>query len=383
VLEWATEFSFWRYQTVPATFRYHIARHIGRNPFTRQPQSGNSQAAHIELRNRLETSISLKTKLSLDLIKRRDLDFIFVVFGEAHKAGHWLWKYYDEAHPDFERAPSLLRNGLPDICAMLDASLGRLLAELEPEDNVIVLSDHGMQAAYRGNHHIEAILESLGLLKRYAVTTSSAPPAPQGLKRRVLRRGAEIVRRMLPTQLAAKTLRPIANIDWQHTRAFALPTDRNSYLRLNVRGREPEGIVEPGSKYNELLDQLAKDFYALINPATGRPAVDKVFRVHEDFPGEHVQDLPDIAILWSAEAPIDQLYSPSIGQIQNQYRELRSGNHREEGFLLARGPAFSGETARLQGNIYQIAPTLLNLYGIDCSRTDMELPLREILAPNR
>jgi len=377
VLEWGTEFRFWRYQTVPASFARHIARRIGRNPFTSQPPSGKSQAEHIQLRSRLETSIRLKTELSLDLIRRRELDFIFTVFGEAHKAGHWLWKYCDTSHPDFENAPPVLSEGLFDIYVQLDESLGRLLAELRPEDNLVILSDHGMQAAYRGNHHIDTILESLGLLKRENV--SAAPPQPPGWSRKLLARGAALVRKALSPELASRTVRPIANIDWQHTRAFSLPTDRNSYVRLNVRGCEPQGIVEPGADYRQVLNDLEQELGALINPATGEPAVDTVFRVHEQFPGEHVQDLPDLAVLWAADAPIDELCSPRLGRIHNRYREPRSGNHREEGFLMARGPSFREGAQRLQGNIYQIAPTPLKLYGITPPQPDMEAPLSVIL----
>jgi predicted AlkP superfamily phosphohydrolase/phosphomutase len=44
--------------------------------------------------------------------------------------------------------------------------------------------------------------------------------------------------------------------------------------------------------------------------------------------------------------------------------EGRTGNHREQGFLLARGPAFREGAGRYQGNILQIAPTLLRLHGV-------------------
>lgn len=46
---------------------------------------------------------------------------------------------------------------------------------------------------------------------------------------------------------------------------------------------------------------------------------------------------------------------------------------------MARGPSFREGAQRLQGNIYQIAPTLLKLYGITPPRPDMEAPLSVIL----
>ena len=154
------------------------------------------------------------------------------------------------------------------------------------------------------------------------------------------------------------------DLDWRKTRAFSLPTDRNSHIRINLRGREPMGIVDPGSDYESLLDQLEAALKALINPLTGRPAVEEVFRVRALFPGERAEDLPDVAVLWSAEAPIDEVSSSQLGMIRRPIRELRSGNHREEGFLLARGPSFKEGRGAYPGHILQIAPTLLHLHGL-------------------
>jgi len=124
------------------------------------------------------------------------------------------------------------------------------------------------------------------------------------------------------------------------------------------------GIVEPGAEYDSLLDDFEAALKALINPLTGRAAVEEVFRVRKLFPGERAEDLPDLTVLWSAEAPIDAVSSPQLGVIRHSIRELRSGNHREEGFLVARGPNFKQGCGEYKGHILQIAPTLLHLHGL-------------------
>jgi predicted AlkP superfamily phosphohydrolase/phosphomutase len=171
-----------------------------------------------------------------------------------------------------------------------------------------------------------------------------------------------------------------AQVNWSKTRAFLLPTDRNSYLRINLKGREPSGIVNSGSEHEQLLSFIEKEFYALKNGETGKPAVEEVFRVQEIYPGENSQDLPDIAILWRSESPINVLESPTIGRIELKACEQRSGNHRPEGFLLARGPAFRAGAMQVQGDVMQVAPTLLALHGIPVPAEYEMGPLTEILA---
>jgi predicted AlkP superfamily phosphohydrolase/phosphomutase len=380
VVEWATEFKYWRYATVPRSFAGYIRSHIGENPMTTHWSSGDSQESHTKLCAALETSIRMKAKLGRDLIKRKDLNLVFCVFGEAHKAGHWLWKYYDETHPNHESSPAILKDGLLNSYRQIDRGVAEMLELVTPDDNLIVFSDHGMQPAYRGEHLIDLILEKLGLLAysgnlKPQASDGGAPQQPS--RARLSFNHAKLaVKRRLPQALLAainKKKNSFPELDWRKTRAFSLPTDRNSHIRFNLRGREPMGIVEPGAEYQALLDRLEAALKALINPLTGRAAVEEVFRVRTLFPGERAEDLPDVAVLWSAEAPIDAVSSPQLGSIRHPIRELRSGNHREEGFLLARGPNFKQGPGEYQGHILQIAPTLLHLHGL-ASPDQYEMP---------
>jgi predicted AlkP superfamily phosphohydrolase/phosphomutase len=386
VVEWSTEFRYWRYATMPRSFARYIRLHIGQNPMTTHWNSGDSQESHTRLCAALETSIRMKAKLGRDLIKRKDLDLVFCVFGEAHKAGHWLWKYYDETHPNHESSSAILKDGLLNSYRQIDRAVAEMLELVTVDDNLIVFSDHGMQPAYRGEHLIDLILEKLGLL---VYSRNPMPPASDGSvprqqtpARQQFNTAKLAVKRRLPRAILAALNRKknsFPDFDWRKTRVFSLPTDRNSHIRINLRGREPMGIVEPGGEYESLLDDLEAALKAMINPLTGRAAVEEVFRVRALFPGEHAEDLPDLTVLWSAEAPIDAVSSPQLGMIRHPTRELRSGNHREEGFLLARGPNFKQGCGEYKGDILQIAPTLLHLHGLAIPDQYEMPPFDEIL----
>jgi predicted AlkP superfamily phosphohydrolase/phosphomutase len=376
VVDWGTEFYFGACKTEPRALAARIAREVGPYPIARFRLSGDSQQEHLELAALLDEAVRRKGAFTSWLLRQPGLEHVVSVFSEMHKAAHWFWKYMDRDHVDYEDSPPALRDAIKRVYEGVDRELASLAARLGPRDNLVVLSEQGMQANYRGEHLVEPFLEALGLLVR---NTPQPPPLPDGVyargtnargarggERSPLWQALEAARARIPEVLKAplRPLRRRGDVDWRRTRVFRLPTDRNTYLRVNLRGREPLGCVEPGAQYDALLTRLETELRALRNGATGAPAVVEVFRMRDLFPGERAEDLPDLAVEWSAAAPIDSLQSDSVGTLSLAVRELRSGNHRPEGFLLARGPAFAAGPARHTGDILQIPATLLGIHGV-------------------
>lgn len=372
IVEWATEFVFWGCAAQPPQLAHDVQRAVGAYPIAPERNSGDAPADHRRLLELLRQGIERKAALVRYLLAHDDLNLVFAVFMEAHKAGHWLWKYWDETHPDHDASDPVLVDGLRACYTDIDRALAALAATLTPNDNLIIVSDHGMQANFRGNHLAESILERMGLLVRKGRRPLGADVRARTAKTTVnasrqSTNSLDAVRRLIP-QWAKPPLRELfglPRIDWRGTRAFLLPTDRNTHIRVNLKGREPNGTVAPGAAYEQLLNDLEAQLCALTNVTTGQPAVREVFRVQSLYPGAFAAGLPDLAVLWAADAPIDGVESARLGVIYEPVRELRSGNHREEGFLLARGPAFIDGPGQYSGDILQIAPTLLALHGVD------------------
>jgi predicted AlkP superfamily phosphohydrolase/phosphomutase len=378
VVDWGTEFHFTDCETEPRELAARIAREVGPYPIAPFRLSGDSQPEHLELAKLLDDAVRRKGELTRWLLEQPGVEHVVSVFSEMHKGAHWFWKYMDPEHVDHEDSPAMLRGAVKRLYEGVDRELAALAARLGPRDNLVVFSEQGMQANYRGDHLAEPFLEALGLLVRNA---AAPPPLPDGVfPRGADRRGApageqsrlsralKATRALVPDAVKAP-LRPLfrkwrSDIDWRRTRVFRLPTDRNTYFRVNLRGREPLGCVEPGTEYEALLDRLETELRALRNAATGAPAVVEVFRMRKIFPGERADDLPDLAVEWAADAPIDSVQSDSVGTLSLPVRELRSGNHRPEGFLLARGPAFVDGASRLTGDILQIPATLLRAHNV-------------------
>jgi predicted AlkP superfamily phosphohydrolase/phosphomutase len=372
IVDWLSEFQTWRFTVQPPSRKREVAAQFGiLSPTGGYGSTVNSLEGHRQLRRKLEATLQMKTALARKLLRRNDLDHICVVYGEAHKAGHFFWKYMDASHPDHVAAGPDLRDGIRDVYQLIDRYLGELAQHITPHDNLVIFTEHGMQANYRGDHLVVPVLQRLGLC---APAHGSTPHGDSVNLWRTDSWGGQIrvalhalLKRLAPAS-AVRKLRDrfgaTSRIDWSRNKVFQLPTDRNSFLRVNLRGREPQGIVAPGQEYAALLSHIESEFRALVNVDTGRPAVEAVFKIHELAPGPRVNELPDLGIVWSSDAPIITVESPRLGRLHLRAREERTGNHRPGGFMFARGPRISHQVKELRGHLLQLPTTLLALHGI-------------------
>jgi predicted AlkP superfamily phosphohydrolase/phosphomutase len=162
-----------------------------------------------------------------------------------------------------------------------------------------------------------------------------------------------------------------ANIDWTGTKAFCIPNANEAYIRLNVKGREPQGIVARGTAYAELISELQTCLKALMNPQTGRVATRQVVCNDDIFPGPRREYLPDLVVNWDIDAKVlSKLRSDRCGLIGGnaagyEITPYYTGNHKPTAFALARGPKIAEKARCTGGHIVDIAPTILAMLGVD------------------
>jgi predicted AlkP superfamily phosphohydrolase/phosphomutase len=107
-------------------------------------------------------------------------------------------------------------------------------------------------------------------------------------------------------------------------------------VRLNVRGREPYGVVEPGADYEATCAMLEHELSSLVDPVSGRRIVERIVRPQVIYPGAHADALPDLAVVWSREAPIKGAKSARVGEITQRFvfTNHRTGDHTEDDGLF-------------------------------------------------
>ena len=295
------------------------------------------------------------------------------VFGETHAAGHYLWRFHDD--------PALPDNPLPGedpllaIYQAMDIALGELISLCGGSANLFIFSGHGMMPDNYPRWILNDVLERAGLLHRRkpdggciqaanadSVRISTGNSAGSSLGS-VFKSFAN--RRLLPksiqTRLWMRNMQK--DIDFSRTRAWALPTDLQGFIRLNLQGREPQGIVQPAD-YLKLTHEICEHLRSIKDAATAEPIVEDVYEIRELWPGgRHLDLLPDIAVLWK-NSRVDKVISDHLGQISVVNPDIsRSGNHRPEGFCFAMGPDVSTNISGLNVDLMDLGPTALALLG--------------------
>jgi predicted AlkP superfamily phosphohydrolase/phosphomutase len=172
--------------------------------------------------------------------------------------------------------------------------------------------------------------------------------------------------RLLPTGLRDRLAQRVdtATFDWSRTRAYCLPTDLEGCIRINLKGREPEGVVAPGADYEAVCRDLVAALTELTDPESGRRVVREVVVTDQAFPGARRGHLPDLIVLWEAAAPITAIASARIGEVRGASPDPRPGTHVEPGFALMRGPGIPAGRTLDHGHIFDLAPTILARFGV-------------------
>lgn len=317
-------------------------------------------------------NLERKTAATEHLLGLGQWDLVFAVFAEVHYADHQFLHLIDEAHWAYEPdAPAGLRNALPDVASRLDAALARIYERLPAGANLMLLSVHGIEPNYSGNAMVPEILKRLGLL---VPSVSEAPSNALGsllartrrLREMIPRQVRDFINSRLPDAVHDRAMASEfeGSVDWRHTQVFLLPSDHfQAFLSLNLAGREPNGIVQPGAESEALFGRVRAEFMRLVNVETGRPAVDDVQWIPSLYSGASAFELPDIVVHWSKDIPIRKLRHPELGSFEAGEHVLRKSQHTNRGFLLATGPAFVEQTNVSELDTIDIAPTVLHLLG--------------------
>jgi predicted AlkP superfamily phosphohydrolase/phosphomutase len=257
-------------------------------------------------------------------------------------------------------------NAVKQVYMHLDRALGDLIETTQPE-TVLVLSDHGFGFNQRGAEYLRPWLAELGLLKQ-----RTSGHASRGLLSgayrwvdRLLDRETKLrLARLLPGLRArVEATIQLGDIDWGNTQAYCTGATDDVYINLN--GREPQGIVDPGGAYEELCTTLIEHLQKTANPATGQPAVEFVARREEVYHGPHIERAPDILIRWSTQSVLAGLHTPGHAPIPSQPLPppTQSGGHRLYGVLIAAGDCFRQKASWQETSIMDVAPTILHLFG--------------------
>jgi len=272
----------------------------------------------------------------------------------------------------------------------IDTYIGWFLEHLPSEAYLLLMSDHGFRV-YKGTFNINQWLKENRLAEfcdswhsnpyphRFAEGQHKAAlrgklplplplpgPLAQLLRGLGLGRIYRALREYIPVQLQLQTA-----VDCARTYAFC-PTNELSGIYLNSTRRFENGLVEP-EDIKRTKAEIISGLERLRDPITGESAFGKVLDSREVYSGKMVEFAPDILIL-----PRDFLATCGLSSKSGFERKIVNG-HSISGVFLAYGPDIKKRLKLDPANIYDIAPTILHVFGLPIPKDMDGRVLKDIL----
>ena len=294
--------------------------------------------------------IKARGELARRLIKETDPQFAIVAFNEIHRSAHYLWRAVEPNHAIYSQNGfaelRATKPGLNEIYRAIDREIGELIAGLAADAFVTVFSLHGMRPTHGTPAFLPELLCEMGFARmksRRDQNWSDRPKAWFGaFKRRTPAGLKKLYYNTLPARVTHQLARPnmMPLYDWPHTRAFSLPTDQNGWVRLNLVGREAEGVVAR-ENYQETCEAIEERLRNL-RTENGEALISEVFRTADDVAAAQDQRLPDLVIHWADAVFTTARIADSQTKLEFAGRKY-VGQHAREGFCIVPTDAPLGE----------------------------------------
>ncbi len=402
LVEWGCHDAIMGYRSTPASLAREVVREYGPHPAPEPcDAAARTPEQYRDFAERLVRGAAAKARITIELLAREPWDFAIQVFSESHCGGHQLWHLHDVEHPGFDAAVTQ-RCGDPlrDVYRALDAAIGPILAQVGAETLVVLLDLHAMAVPHGANLLLPEILQRLGVMQRPTRTPSGRTAAAPGSPARKALRAAY---RRVPAAIRAPLYEarqgfnqrigkgsPL-DVDWSRSRCFDVPIGSAlGAVRLNLKGREPAGLLMPGAEAEQFCERLTAELLAVTRPDNGLPWVRRVLRTAELHRGPHAEELPDLLIEWNSEQRVGstvagnaagallRAQSPRLGTVELLNTYCRTGQHEPEGLFVVRGTGQGVGNLDRVVSVCDFAPTFARWLGCELPAMDGS-PIAELL----
>jgi len=275
-----------------------------------------------------QAEIVLQERLALleCALENYDDGLLFFYFSSTDLQSHMFWWDSDARHP--VRVPAEAKKCFGHIRRLyqrLDAVVGRILDRYGDRATVFVMSDHGF-ANFRRQFNLNSWLRAGGYL---------GPPDCTSI---------------------------LTDVDWRRTAAYGLGVNG---LYLNLKGRERDGVVEPGEQQETLLAELASKLEA-VRDVDGQPVIRRVHRADQVYRGAATALAPDLIVGYRRGYRAS--WATCLGDLTDQVLldndSAWSADHCAD---AAEVPGVLFSTRPISGTapaLVDLAPTILGQYGL-------------------
>lgn len=300
------------------------------------------------------------------LLKREKCDVLIFVFKITDDISHGLWKCIDSSHPFHDAKAGKLKDKVLDVYRRADKVLSDVIGQMDSDTILIVMSDHGFGPVH-STVYLNNWLMKMGYLKlkndfvtrlKLFLHKRGFNAANIFIMARKLRVENLIIKKAFSSKekkgkMRGKLLLNFNDVDWTKTKAYGGWGCGEIYV--NMKGREPSGIVEEG-EYEELVKELISKFRDLRDPRNNNRMFGEPVAGRDVFRGKYKNEGADM--VFSDQLEYNTFPEFISNKLVTESLLYRSGEHRPYGIFMAYGRDIThGELKN--ANIIDITPTIL------------------------
>jgi predicted AlkP superfamily phosphohydrolase/phosphomutase len=268
------------------------------------------------------------------------------------RAQHFFWQFRGTEHE--------LAGTVDEVYEAMDFATGKII-EAFPDADVLVVSDHGA-GPLNGDVDLGGWLVRNGYAsladKRVTSLAGLVWKLPPSVRRFAKRLAPRLARKTFSSSLAGQ----LSSFDWAATKVFF---GVHSDVWLNLKGREPQGVVDPEDAAT-LLDELKEGLLSITDPRTGAPVFSGARTRDELYSGSEAELGPDLMLdTWSAGYRVAPRRVESDAPVippapLSGVNEPWSSDHRPLGVFVGAGPHLAHGTGS-EHSLLDVCPTALAL----------------------
>ncbi|MBU4444420.1 alkaline phosphatase family protein [bacterium] len=302
-----------------------------------------------------------QAKFGLSLLEKKKPGLFFQTFLTMDRIQHFLWRYCDKNDPTYP-GKNPFKDVIDEFYILIDGIIGDFLKSIEPEDSLIVFSDHGHGMRCTHCFNINELLRQRGYLQSTADGKwISYQLIVERLKNSVLNFMNEhnledyirVVARFIPN---AKNLKKGKHIT-EETKNMAYASD--------FTGTNPFGGIcinrELVHEYECFRSKLIKELKEV--EYKGNPVFEWIKRREEMFKGPFLDRYPDILFCLKEQFGVNWSLHTKVFSVNPTHKKI-SGGHKEYGVFFSNLPSVNyGENKNpMMNNFFS---TVLDLFEIN------------------
>jgi predicted AlkP superfamily phosphohydrolase/phosphomutase len=282
-----------------------------------------------------------RAQVILNRVDARNWDVLVGVIESTDRVQHMMWRLIDRKHPMYDAAlAAKFGDAIERVYRRADDFVGEVLNRLDPGTPVLIVSDHGFHSWRK------AVNLNTWLVQQGYMALRGQQPGEKKLDD--LFGGGEFWE----------------NVDWSRTRAYAMGIGQ---IYFNLRGREANGIVSPGTEARQLADELSAKLLTMKDPEDGSGIIRAVYKRDDIYSGEFLHNASELQV--GMEEGYRVSWQTTLGGSPPGivYANMKkwSADHGGYDFATTAGVLISNRRVTSDApSIMDIAPTVLKYFGL-------------------